>query len=48
MWVHAGGNTGATAREANAPKGESHERCRREIKPARVRREKTVKRAAKP
>jgi hypothetical protein len=37
-----------TRREEKAPKGESQERCRREIKPARLSREKTVKRVAKP
>jgi hypothetical protein len=37
-----------TLQAENAPKGESHERRRREIKPAGQRREKTVKRVAKP
>jgi len=34
--------------EGNAPKGESQERCWRETKPARIRREQTVERVAKP
>jgi hypothetical protein len=37
-----------TFREEKAPKGESHERCRRETKPARARREETARRVAKP
>jgi hypothetical protein len=36
------------SREGKAPKGESQERRRREIKPARVRREEAVERVAKP
>jgi len=35
-------------REPHAPKGESHERCRYETRPARDRREKTARRVAKP
>jgi hypothetical protein len=42
------GNALDTRREEKAPKGESHERSRRETKPARQSREKTVKRVAKP
>lgn len=34
--------------EENAPKGESQERCRSEIRSARFAEEKTVKRVAKP
>jgi hypothetical protein len=37
-----------TFREGNAPKGESHERCRCETKPVRDRREENVKRVTKP
>jgi hypothetical protein len=47
-WAHPGGNTPDTFREGNASKGESQERCRCETKPARPRREQTVKRVAKP
>jgi len=36
------------SREGKAPKGESQERCWRETKPARVRREEAVERVAKP
>jgi len=42
------GNASATFREEKAPKGESQERRRCETKPARARREKRVKRVAKP
>jgi hypothetical protein len=38
-WDHSGGNRPDTFREEKAPKGESHERCRCETKPARDRRE---------
>jgi len=38
-WVRPGGNAPGTFREEKAPKGESHERCRCETKPARNRRE---------
>jgi len=37
-----------TFREVKAPKGESHERCRCETKPARDRRAQAVKRVTKP
>jgi hypothetical protein len=37
-----------TFQEEKASKGESQERCRREIKPARVRGEKAVERVIKP
>jgi hypothetical protein len=47
-WVRPGGNAPVTVSMENAPKGESHERCRRETKPARVRRAKTATRAIKP
>jgi len=47
-WVLPGGNARDTFREGKAPKGESHERCRRETKPARARREETAKRVTKP
>jgi len=48
MWVHPGGNAPETFREEKAPKGESHERRRRETKPARARREETATRVTKP
>jgi hypothetical protein len=47
-WVHPGRNDPETFREEKAPKGESHERRRRETKPARARREETARRVAKP
>jgi hypothetical protein len=47
-WVHPDGNTPDTCREGNASKGESHERCWCETEPARLRREKTVRRVTKP
>jgi hypothetical protein len=47
-WVLPGGNAPDTFREEKAPKGESHERRRRETKLARDRGEKTVKRVIKP
>jgi hypothetical protein len=37
-----------TSQEGKAPKGESQERCRGEIKPAGVRREEAVERVTKP
>jgi hypothetical protein len=43
-----GGKPPGTFREEKAPKGESHERRRYETRPARDRREETVKRVAKP
>jgi hypothetical protein len=39
MWVHSSGNVRILLREEKASKGESQERCRRERKPARDRRE---------
>jgi hypothetical protein len=48
MWVLPGGNTPDTFREEKPPKGESHECRRYEKRPARDRREETVKRVAKP
>jgi len=47
-WARSGGNAPITASKENAPKGKSHERCRRETKPARVRRAKAAQRVAKP
>jgi hypothetical protein len=47
-WVHRCGNTVDTFREEKAPKGESQERRRCEIKPTRVRRAQTVQRVPKP
>jgi hypothetical protein len=47
-WANPGGNTPDVLREGKPPKGESQERCRCEKKPARDRREKAVKRVAKP
>jgi len=47
-WVRSGGNAPITASQENAPKGKSHERCRRETKPARIRRAKAATRGAKP
>jgi hypothetical protein len=38
-WVLPGGNAPDTLREEKAPKGESQERCRHEIRLARSRRE---------
>jgi hypothetical protein len=38
-WAHPRGNAADTFREEKAPQGESQERCRREIKPARARKE---------
>jgi len=38
-WAHPRGNAADTFREEKAPKGESQERCRRETKPARARKE---------
>jgi hypothetical protein len=43
-----GGNAAATFRQEKAPKGESHERRRRETKPARARREEAATRVTKP
>jgi hypothetical protein len=43
LWKQAG-----TFWKEKAPKGESHERCRREKKPTGIRREETVKRVTKP
>lgn len=48
MWARSGGNASITASQENAPKGESHERCRRETKPARIRRAKAAQRVTKP
>jgi len=42
------GNAAAPVRAEKAPKGESHERRRHEIEPARDRREQTAERATKP
>jgi hypothetical protein len=39
MWAHRRGNAAATSLEEKAPKGQSHERCRYETEPARMRRE---------
>jgi hypothetical protein len=47
-WVHPGGNALETFRKGKPSKGESQERCRCETKPARARREETVKRVVKP
>jgi hypothetical protein len=44
----SGRKAGKTSREGKPPKGESHERCRCETKPARDSREQAVKRVAKP
>jgi hypothetical protein len=48
MWGRRRGNASGAFREEKAPKGESHERRRCEISPARVRREKAVTRVIKP
>jgi len=48
MWVLPGGNAPDTLREEEAPKGESQERRRCEIEPARARKEKTATRVIKP
>jgi hypothetical protein len=47
-WVPSGRKAGKAFREGKPPKGESHERCRCETKPARDSREQAVKRVAKP
>jgi len=47
-WVFRAETLSEAVREEKAPKGESHERCRCETKPARERREKTVMRVPKP
>jgi hypothetical protein len=47
-WVPPGGNAPETSREEKAPKGESQERCRHEIRPARARRAETAERVTKP
>jgi hypothetical protein len=47
-WVLPGGNAPDTFWKEKAPKGESHERRRREIKLARDCGEKAVKRVTKP
>jgi hypothetical protein len=47
-WVYPCGNIRDADQEEKAPKGESQERGRCEKKPARDRREKTVKRVNKP
>jgi hypothetical protein len=47
-WVYLGGDTQDAFQEEKASKGKSQERSRCEIKPARDRREKAVKRVNKP
>lgn len=47
-WVRSGGNAAATLQAEKAPKAESHERCRHERRPARLRREQAVERVTKP
>jgi hypothetical protein len=47
-WVPPRRKLGEILREGKPPKGESHERCRCETKPARDSREQAVKRVAKP